>query len=283
MLRTYFSLVTFSHTIFAMPFAMIGGFLGFKEVERLDWLLLFLVVGCMVTARNAAMGFNRYLDRDIDAANERTQIRDIPAGRISPSNALIFVIINCLLFILLTYFINSLCFYLSPVALFVVLGYSYTKRFTSWCHLVLGLGLGLAPVGSYLAVTGYFSSYIILLGFAVLFWVSGFDIIYALQDADFDKKQGLFSIPSRLGKSKALRVSEVLHMACAGLIAVFGYLTQAGWLYWIASMIFAGLLVYQHRLVSPNDLSKVNRAFFTTNGIGSLIFGCLVIIDIVLY
>lgn len=282
MLRTYLSLVTFSHTIFAMPFAMIGGFLGFKEVSRFDWWLLLLVVGCMVTARNAAMGFNRYLDRDIDAANERTQIRDIPAGRISPFRALIFVIINSVLFVLLTYYINSLCFYLSPVALFVILGYSYTKRFTSWCHLVLGLGLGLAPVGAYLAVTGHFSSYIILLGFAVLFWVSGFDIIYALQDADFDKKQGLFSIPSRLGKSKALRVSEVLHVVCAALIVAFGYYVNAGWLYWFASLIFAGLLVYQHSLVSPNDLSKVNRAFFTTNGLGSLVFGSLVIIDMVM-
>lgn len=237
----------------------------------------------MITARNAAMAFNRYIDRFFDAQNERTKIREIPSGIINPQSALLFVIINCLLFVLLTFFINELCFYLSPIALAVILGYSYTKRFTPLCHLILGVGLGLAPVGAYLAVTNYFSFPIILLGLAVMFWVGGFDIIYAMQDVDFDKKQGLFSIPSWLGKNKALLLSKILHFFSASLILTFGILINAHFLYFFASILFIGFLIYQHTLVKPHDLSKVNLAFFTANGMGSLIFGSLTILDIFIH
>lgn len=278
-MKNYLKLVTFSHTIFAMPFALIGGSLGFKEKQFFELKILLLIIGCMITARNAAMAFNRYIDRFFDAQNERTKTREIPSGVINPQNALIFVIINCLLFVLFTFFINELCFYLSPVALTVILGYSYTKRFTPLCHLILGIGLGLAPVGAYLAVTNHFDLPIILLGFAVMFWVGGFDIIYALQDAEFDKKHGLFSIPSWLGKEKALIVSKILHFFSASLILTFGYLIDAHLLYYIASSLFISFLIYQHTLVKPNDLSKVNLAFFTANGMGSLIFGSLTILD----
>jgi len=279
-MKKYLSLVKFSHTIFAMPFALTGYFLGFAETREFDWLILVLVVLCMVFARNAAMGFNRWSDRDIDAENNRTKVREIPAGVIKPQHALIFVIINCVLFIATTWFINPLCFFLSPVALLVVLGYSLTKRFTALCHLVLGLGLALAPVGAYIAVTGHFNTAPILLGVAVLTWVSGFDIIYALQDEEFDKHNDLHSIPAFLGKNRALLVSSFLHVLTASAIATFIYLIGGQYLAWAAAGLFICLLIYQHLLVKPNDLSRVNLAFFTTNGIASLVFGSLVIVEI---
>lgn len=273
-------MVKFSHTIFAMPFALTGFFLGFAETREFDPLILLLVVLCMVFARNAAMGFNRWADRDIDADNNRTKVREIPAGVIKARQALIFVAVNCVLFIAATWFINPLCFYLSPVALLVVLGYSLTKRFTALCHLVLGLGLSLAPVGAYIAVTGYFNFAPILLGVAVLTWVSGFDIIYALQDEEFDKKHDLHSIPAFLGKNRAMFVSSFLHVGTAAALATFIYLIGGQYLAWVAAGVFICLLVYQHLIVKPNDLSRVNLAFFTTNGIASLVFGALVIIEI---
>lgn len=278
--KKYFSLVKFSHTIFAMPFALTGFFLGYAETQQFEWLTLLLVVLCMVFARNAAMGFNRWADWRIDADNVRTQVREIPAGIIRPQQALFFVILNAALFIAATWFINPLCFYLSPVALLVVLGYSLTKRFTALCHLVLGLGLALAPVGAYIAVTSYFNVAPILLGVAVLTWVSGFDIIYALQDEQFDKDHSLHSIPVFLGKNRALLFSSFLHVLTAGAIATFIYMIGGDVLAWIAAGLFICLLIYQHLIVKPNDLSKVNLAFFTTNGIASLIFGSLVIFEI---
>src|ERR1700733_11502776 len=215
-MKKYLSLVTFSHTIFAMPFAFIGFFLAITTTNyQFSWLKLGLMVLCMVFARNSAMAFNRYLDRDVDAQNPRTKQRDIPAGRISPTSALTFTIINCLLFITATWFINRLCFYLSPVALLVVLGYSATKRFTALCHLVLGLGLSLAPIGAYLVVTGQFALTPLFFSLAVLCWVSGFDIIYALQDEDFDRNEHLHSIPAYLGKVNALWLSTFLHILSA--------------------------------------------------------------------
>jgi 4-hydroxybenzoate polyprenyltransferase len=234
----------------------------------------------MVFARSAAMAFNRYLDRRWDALNPRTAIREIPKGIITPKNALAFTIVNCILFIAATWFINRICFYLSPVALAVVLGYSYTKRFTPLCHLILGLGLSLAPIGAYLAVTGVFHWLPILFSFAVLFWVSGFDIIYALQDVEFDQSQNLYSIPAWLGKEKALRVSEVLHLLSAGSVFAAGKLGQFGVLYWIGVLVFIGCLVYQHSIVKPNDLRRVNIAFMTMNGIASVVFAVFVIADL---
>src|SRR5476649_1486879 len=229
-MKKYLSLVTFTHTIFAMPFAFIGFFLAVTTTEyRFDCLKLVMMVLCMVFARNSAMAFNRYLDRDIDSKNPRTKQRDIPSGRISPASALTFTIINCLLFIVTTWFINPLCFYLSPVALLVVLGYSATKRFTALCHLVLGLGLSLAPIGAYLVVTGEFNIIPLFFSFAVLCWVSGFDIIYALQDEDFDRNESLHSIPAWLGKVNALRLSTFLHVLSALFIVIPAFFTVVGW------------------------------------------------------
>ncbi|WPV00291.1 UbiA-like polyprenyltransferase [Mucilaginibacter sp. cycad4] len=279
-MKKYLSLVTFAHTIFAMPFAFIGFFLAVTTTQyHFDWLKLVLMVLCMIFARNSAMAFNRYLDRDIDIQNPRTKQRDIPAGRISPKAALTFVIINCLLFITATWFINRLCFFLSPVALFVVMGYSATKRFTALCHLVLGLGLSLAPIGSYLVVTGQFAITPIFFSLSVLCWVSGFDIIYALQDEDFDRSKNLHSIPAYLGKVNALRLSTFLHVLSAVFIMMPAFGTQVGFLYYIGIAFFCAMLVYQHLLVKPNDLSRVNFAFMTTNGIASVVFAVLFLLD----
>lgn len=280
-MKKYLSLVLFAHSIFAMPFAFIGFFLGVAVTQgNVNWYLLLAVVLCMVFARNAAMAFNRYLDRHIDAKNPRTANRDIPAGKISSKEALIFVIINSLLFIITTSFINQLCFALSPIAIFVVLFYSYTKRFTSLCHLVLGVGLGLAPIGAYIAVTGQFHIIPIFYSFAVLFWVSGFDIIYALQDEGFDRSEKLYSIPSALGPKNALRLSSFLHLLSALCVIAPIYYKSFGWAYYVGVVFFCGMLIYQHLLVKPHDISKVNRAFATTNGYASVIFAICFLIDI---
>lgn len=279
-MKKYLSLVLFAHSIFAMPFAMIGFFLGVTTTENpFNWYLLVAVILCMVFARNAAMAFNRYLDRNIDAKNPRTQMRDIPAGKVSATEALLFVIINCVLFIATTAFINPLCLYLSLVALFVVLFYSYTKRFTALCHLVLGLGLSLAPIGAYIAVTGYFNIVPIFYSFAVLFWVSGFDIIYALQDEDFDRQQKLHSIPAALGIKNALRLSVALHILSALCVILPLFFTTFSWVYYIGIAFFCAMLIYQHLLVKPNDISKVDRAFATTNGYASVVFAVCFLID----
>lgn len=279
-MKKYFSLVLFAHSIFAMPFAMIGFFLGVTtSAQPFNWLLLVLVVLCMVFARNAAMAFNRFLDRHIDAKNPRTVTRDIPSGKVSANEALIFVIINCLLFITAAFFINPLCFYLSPVALFVVLFYSYTKRFTALCHLVLGLGLSLAPIGAYIAVTGHFNLIPIFYAFAVLFWVSGFDIIYALQDEDFDRSQKLHSIPAAIGPKNALRLSELLHVFAAICVVLPLFFMHLSWMYHVGIIFFCTMLIYQHRLVKPDDLSRVDRAFATTNGYASVVFAFCFLAD----
>ena len=278
-----------------MPFALIGFFLGVDQLQHIfplttwqktkvylehRWFIFILVILCMAFARSAAMAFNRYLDRRFDALNPRTAIREIPKGVITPQNALVFIIANCLLFIACCFFINKLCFFLSPVALAVVLGYSYTKRFTPLCHLILGLGLSLAPIGAYLAVMGQFHWLPILFSFAVLFWVSGFDIIYALQDVEFDQSQNLYSIPAAVGKTKALHISEILHLLSAASVTAAGRLGNFGWLYWIGAIIFSGMLIYQHSIVQPNDLRRVNIAFMTANGIASVLFAVFVIADL---
>lgn len=299
--KNYLSLIKFSHTIFAMPFALIGFFLGVlmpplhqnlnssigwaNDLPHLtgwagDLQKLLLVVLCMIFARSAAMAFNRYLDRRFDAKNPRTAVREIPAGIITEKNALLFTIINCILFVGCTFFINPICFFLSPVALFVILFYSYTKRFTALCHLVLGLGLSLAPIGAYLAVTGQFNWLPLLFSFTVLTWVSGFDIIYAMQDEAFDKANNLYSIPSIFGKVAALRISEFLHLLSALLVCFAGYRAGFGYLYWAGVAVFVGMLIYQHTLVKPGDLRKVNIAFMTANGIASVVFAFFVILDL---
>ena len=279
-MKKYFSLVLFAHTLFAMPFAFIGFFLAVRTTEHeFNWIKLLLMVLCMVFARNAAMAYNRYLDREIDAQNPRTIVRDIPSGKISSKEALLFTIINCVLFVFTTLLINNLCFALSPIALAVVLGYSYTKRFTPLCHLILGLGLALAPIGAYLVVTGEFAILPVYFSLAVLFWVSGFDIIYALQDEEFDRQNNLNSIPAWLGKKKALRVAALLHILAVVFIALPYLLSGLSWFYLAGIFFFILLLLYQHQMVKTDDLSKVDRAFFTTNGIASVVFAVFFMLD----
>jgi len=283
-IKNYLSLVTFAHTVFAMPFALIGFFIGLRAVNYQTnkpwWELLALVVLCMVFARSAAMAFNRWLDAEFDSLNPRTAVREIPAGIISRKNALLFVIFNCIAFIITTYFINTLCLLLSPVALFVILFYSYTKRFTSLCHLVLGMGLSLAPIGAYISVTGKFGVVPLFFSTAVLCWVSGFDIIYALQDEEFDRLNNLRSIPSMIGIKKAMYVSEYLHFFSAASLIAAGIVGQFSIFYWAGIAVFCFFLIYQHRLVRPDDLSRVNRAFFTSNGIASVVFCVFVLCDL---
>lgn len=309
--KKYLSLIKFSHTIFAMPFALIGFTLGLQRIQ-IDsnpgqWSLpklmfeddlssqgivllsyqqiaikFVLVIFCMVFARSAAMAFNRYLDRHFDAKNPRTAIREIPAGVLKADSVLWFTIGSSLLFMLSAWFINPLCFFLSPVALIVVLGYSFTKRFTALCHIVLGVGLSLAPIGAFLAVTGRFELLPVLFSLTVICWVSGFDIIYALQDEEFDKEHQLYSIPAMLGKAKALRVSELLHVVSALLVITAGWYGSFGWLYWMGVVVFAGMLIYQHSVVKPDDLRRVNLAFMTANGIASVVFAVFVISDLLI-
>jgi len=299
--KNYLSLIKFSHTIFAMPFALIGFFMGVYtimnsgdtsslkgidviiEYSKTHRLIFIYIIACMVFARSAAMSFNRYLDREFDAKNPRTAIREIPSGIISPSSALRFTILNSMLFVGFAYMINITCFFLSPIALIIILGYSYTKRFTALCHVVLGLGLSLAPAGAFIAVTQSIDLSVILLSLAVIGWVSGFDIIYSLQDDAFDSSQGLWSIPSALGREKALRLSRILHIITAILIYIAGFQFDFGISYTIGAVLFTGLLVYQHSLVRPDDLSKVDIAFMTANGIASIAFAIFVIADLILF
>ncbi|MEI6697096.1 MAG: UbiA-like polyprenyltransferase [Bacteroidota bacterium] len=282
--KSYLSLVKFAHTIFAMPFALLGFFMGVQQINSFKWVTLLMVVICMVFARNAAMGFNRFIDRRYDAANQRTAMREIPAGILKPYRVLIFVILNSLLFFITSYFLNDnkLAFYLSPVALLVILGYSLTKRFTSLSHIVLGVGLALAPIGAYIAVCSEFAVMPLLLSFLVLFWVSGFDILYALQDIDFDKSQLLKSIPARIGIQKSLAFSSILHLMSFILLIIIGLYGNWQIYYWIGGTIFSFLLLYQHLIVKAKDLNRINLAFFTTNGIASVIFGVFCILDLIL-
>jgi 4-hydroxybenzoate polyprenyltransferase len=281
--NNYLSLIKFSHTVFALPFALIGFSLAITTGKgELSWRKFFLVILCMVFARSAAMAFNRYIDRHFDAKNPRTAVREIPAGTISPSAALALVLICSTAFIFCSYLLNSLCFFLSPVALIIILGYSYTKRFTPLCHLILGLGLALAPIGAYISVTKQFDPLPLFFSMMVFFWVSGFDIIYALQDDDFDRAQKLRSIPVYLGRKHALKLSQLFHVLVGVTVVICYFAGHFGWAYLAGALVFISLLVYQHRLVKHDDLSKVNLAFGTTNGIASVVFCLFVCSDIIL-
>jgi 4-hydroxybenzoate polyprenyltransferase len=281
--RDYFSLVKFSHTVFAMPFALIGFSLAVSKPEfDLSIRLLLLVILCMIFARNTAMGFNRLADKDFDSLNPRTIKREIPSGIISTRAAAIFVAINAVMFIVTTGFINRLTLFLSPVALLVIIGYSLTKRFTYLCHFVLGLGLSLAPIGAYISVTGRFSILPIIYSFIVLSWVSGFDIIYALQDDEFDKLNHVHSLPSATGRRKALAISIFIHFITFLLVLIAGWYGNGGILFWTGATIFTLLLIYQHSIIRYDDLSKITMAFGTTNGIASIIFAFFVILDLIL-
>jgi 4-hydroxybenzoate polyprenyltransferase len=281
--KDFFSLVKFSHTVFAMPFALIGFSLAVSMEEHVFSIrLLLLIILCMIFARNAAMGFNRLADRRYDSLNPRTMNREIPAGIIGRKAATTFIITNAVFFIVTTAFINRLALFLSPVALMIILGYSLTKRITSLCHFILGLGLSLAPIGAYISVTGTFSIIPLVYSFIVLTWVSGFDIIYALQDDEFDKMNQLHSLPSSRGRKRALAISIVVHLITFLLVILAGFLGKGSLIFWSGAFIFTALLVYQHSIVKHDDLSKVTLAFSTTNGIASILFAVFVITDLFL-
>jgi len=280
----YFSFVKFGHTIFAMPFALVGFSLAVARTENdFSIRLLILIILCMIFARNAAMGFNRIVDRKFDTLNPRTQKREIPSGKIGIVSAIVFVVINSILFVIAAAFINRLTLILSPVALLVILGYSLTKRFTSFCHFILGLGLSLAPIGAYISVTGRFDLLPLLYSFLVLTWTTGFYIIYALQDDEFDRNHNLHSIPSSSGRKKALTISVVVHILTFALILAAGIYGNGNYPYWTGAAIFSALLIWQHIIVSPEDLSRVTIAFQTTNGIASVLYAAFVILDLVIF
>lgn len=276
----YASLVKFSHTIFAMPFAMIGFFYSATLAGgELTLLLLLKVILCMVFARNAAMAFNRYIDRDVDGLNPRTATREIPAGVIKENSAVWFIVINSLAFILTAFFINTLCFYLSPIALLVILSYSLFKRFSALCHIILGIALSIAPTGASLAVLGEFHFFPMMISGVVIFWVSGFDILYALQDREFDKSNNLKSIPAFFGLNGALIVSALLHLFAISMVYFVGFVFELNILYFIGATIFAIILAWEHMVVKPSDISRVNLAFATMNGVASIVFSLFTIIS----
>ena len=279
-LRVTLEMIKWEHSIFALPFALCGALLaahGLPGGQQLLWIVV-----AMIAARSAAMAFNRLADASIDAANPRTQTRALPAGTLSPAFVSMFVIVSCAVFVLAAYRLNRLALVLTPVALAVILLYSYTKRFTRWSHLVLGFALGIAPSAAWIAVRGSFDPRILLLTAAVTFWVAGFDVLYACQDYEFDRQAGLHSIPRYFGIGRALWIARFFHLLMLillmGLVVVFGLgkLAVAG------VIVVAILLAYEHSLVSPNNLSKLNAAFFTMNGVISVVFFIFVAGDLLL-
>ena len=277
----YANLVKLPHTLFALPFALVGVVLAsyVKDVTR--GTILWVAVA-FTSARFAAMAFNRIADRRLDALNPRTSRREIPAGAIGLREARIAVLVASAVFLAAAGQLNPLCLALAPVALVWVLGYSYTKRFTRWAHLVLGLGLGIAPVGGYLAVTGAWSDpwwMLPVLAAAVMTWVAGFDVLYALQDVAFDRRAGLHSIPAALGEPRALTVARSLHAGTVIALGAVGAAVGAGWVYWVGVAVVAALLLYEHSLVRPDDLSRLDAAFFTMNGVISIAFFGFVLVE----
>ncbi|MFI3328240.1 MAG: 4-hydroxybenzoate octaprenyltransferase [Rikenellaceae bacterium] len=281
-IKNYSNLVVFSHTIFAMPFALIGYTYGLMTTNAtFNWCILIQVVLCMIFARKTAMGFNRWADREIDAKNPRTAQREIPAGKITPKAALTFTIANAILFTITAATINPLTAILSPVALVVITAYSYCKRFTSLAHIVLGLSLAIAPVGAYIAVAGKFAFLPCLLAIVVMTWCSGFDIIYALQDRDFDIENGLKSIPSKFSVKGALAISSALHVTSAATLIYIALQLPENIYKWIGIAIFIALLIMQHLLVTPTKQRNIGIAFGTTNGVASVILAIFIIINLI--
>jgi 4-hydroxybenzoate polyprenyltransferase len=263
-IQTVLEMIKFEHSVFALPFALTGAVLAVRGWPR--WQAVAWIVVAMVAARSAAMTFNRIADLHFDALNPRTRMRALPSGRLSLGFATGFTVVSCAVFGLAAYALNRLAFALSPVALAVVLGYSYTKRFTWLSHLALGVCLGLSPIAAWIALRGDVKPGILLLGGAVTLWVAGFDMIYACQDVEFDRAQGLASFPSRFGIPAALRGSAALHAVMLGSLILVARVEHLGWLAGVGLAVVAGLLTYEHSLVKPNDLSRLNAAFFTLNG-----------------
>ena len=277
----YANFVKLPHTVFALPFALVGVTLASYRAPLSVRLVAWVVVA-FTAARFCAMGFNRIVDRQFDAQNPRTAMRELPRGEMHVREAWLLVGGAAALFLLAAWRLNPLCFSLAPVALVWVCGYSYTKRYTRWSHLVLGLGLGIAPVGGYLAVTGSWSSpwwMLPALAGAVMCWTAGFDVLYALQDIAFDRASGLHSLPAALGAERALRVARVLHATTVVLLAAVGVATGGGVLFAIGALVAALLLVYEHTLVRPDDLTHVSRAFFTVNMALSSVFFAFVLAE----
>lgn len=278
----YASLVKFSHTIFALPFALFSYVYALVGTgTAFEWLLLIKILFCMVLARDVAMGFNRWADRDIDAENPRTCQREIPAGKISPRAALVFVIVNAALFAAVAATINSLALALSPLALVVLIGYSYTKRFTAWSHIVLGLALAIAPVGAYIAVTGTVTLFPVMLAAVVLTWTAGFDILYSMQDEEFDRMHGLHSVPARLGMRGASVLSMAIHLVSVAAVAAVGLTYGFGLWYWIGAAFFTAVLILQHILYRPSRIDLIGKSFGLVNGIASVAYALMGIVDLI--
>jgi 4-hydroxybenzoate polyprenyltransferase len=274
LLLRHANLVRLPHTVFALPFALVGVVLA-SYVAPITWSDVVWVVVAFTTARFAAMGFNRIVDREIDALNPRTRSREIPSGTMSVREAGVAVVIASIVFFVAAWQLNTLCLLLSPLALAWVLFYSYTKRFTRWSHLVLGVGLSIAPVGGYLAITGHWSDpwwMLIALATAVATWVGGFDILYALQDVSFDRENGLYSVPSTFGEANALGIARILHFTTVVALAVAGLGAGAGVVFFAGVAVAGLLLLYEHSLVKANDFSRLDAAFFTMNGVISIVF-----------
>ncbi len=273
-------MIKFEHSIFAIPFALLAAFLAAEGIPSL--FKIFWILVAMIGARSAAMSFNRLVDAPFDAQNPRTQNRALPAGKIKKKEIIFFLLISCGLFFYAAYALNLLCFFLSPFILFILLVYSYTKRFTSFSHLVLGLCLGLAPVGGWIAIAGRIDWLPVVLGIGVLFWVAGFDIIYACLDYEFDQRSNLYSIPQKIGLQGALWISVLLHLAAAICFFLIWPMANLGAGYVIAYLITLFFLVYQHWIVRPSDLSRVNISFFIANGLISIVLCSAAIIDIII-
>ena len=274
MLLRHVNLVRLPHTVFALPFALVGVVLASYKAPITVGEVMWVVIA-FTTARFAAMAFNRIVDREIDARNPRTRMREIPSGAMSVREASVAVVVASAAFVLAAWQLNTLCLLLSPVALAWVLFYSYTKRFTRWSHLVLGVGLSIAPVGGYLAIAGHWSTpwwMLIALAVAVATWVGGFDILYALQDVSFDRENGLYSVPSTFGEANALGIARALHITTVAALALAGVGAGAGLLYFLGVLVAAGLLLYEHLLVKADDFSRLDAAFFTMNGVISIVF-----------
>ncbi|GAB7387508.1 putative 4-hydroxybenzoate polyprenyltransferase [Bacillaceae bacterium] len=283
-LKIILEMIKFEHTVFALPFAYMGAVLGniVGEGSWPTWREIGWVTVAMVGARSAAMALNRLIDRHIDAKNPRTAMRAIPAGKISVKEVIAFIVASFALLFIAAAQLNRLAVTLLPIAVFVLVFYSYTKRFTWLCHLVLGVALGLAPLGGWVATTGRIDPIAVILFFTVVLWTAGFDIIYACQDVEFDVKEGLHSIPSRFGVAKALYLARLFHLATVLGLALLAYLAPLGGWFALGTAIAALLLLYEHLLVSPGDLSKLNVAFFTMNGILSVVVFTFTMIDLVI-
>ncbi len=282
--KDWTSLVKISHLIFSLPFAFVGFGLAYVAyAHNFNFYLILYVFLAVFFARNAAMAFNRIVDKEFDARNERTKNREIPAQKIKHTSALIFVGINSILFILITFFINTLCFYLSFVALAIVLGYSYSKRYTYLCHYILGLGLAIAPMGAYLTLTGKFDIVPVLISLAVLFWVAGFDILYSLQDEEFDRSQNLHSVPTRFGRKSALNIARIGHVITVLSLLFAAILMEAGIWNYVGLIVFSGILFYEHSIVKEQDISRVNFAFAVLNGIAGIVYATFFLFDLFMF